>query len=92
MNEQRPFRYETDCPFAVKFDDDRVWVTLADGRVIGNPLAWHPWLANATSEQRVNVELNPFDVWWPALDEGLDIEGMLRGIQPTVREPTAESA
>lgn len=61
-----------------------VWVTLADGRVIGNPLAWHPWLAAATSEQRANVELNPFDVWWTDLDEGLDIEGMLRGIRPII--------
>jgi hypothetical protein len=50
--------------------------------VIGNPLAWHPWLAAAAPEQRANVELNPFDVWWTDLDEGLDIEGMLRGIRP----------
>lgn len=71
-----------DRPIAVAFDASNVWVKLADGRWIGNPLNWHPWLAAATPQQRANVDLRAFSVDWPDLDDGLDIEGMLRGIRP----------
>lgn len=76
------FDYETDRPVAVSIHSGKVWVTLADGRTIANPLDWHPWLAEATPDQQANVELGVFSVDWPDLDEGLDIEGMLRGIRP----------
>jgi len=76
------FDRDTDRPVAVALRDGRVWVTLADGRIIANPLAWHPWLANAPGDQQQQYELYPFSIYWPELDEGLDIEGMLRGIRP----------
>jgi len=75
-------QYEKGKPVAVQFDKENVYITLADGRVIGNPLAWHPWLANATSEQCASVKLYYLSVWWPDLDNGLDIQGMMQGIQP----------
>lgn len=73
---------EKDRPVNVAFTEDYVTVTLADGRRISNPLAWHPWLADATPEQRANIELSALSVDWPDLDEGLDIQGMLQGIRP----------
>ncbi len=82
MNDDEYRKY---LPIEVTFDDKMVWVTLADGRVIGNPLSWHPWLANATPDQRSSMILRVYSVDWPDLDEGLDIEGMLRGI------PSAEA-
>jgi len=88
MNTDLIYNHDTDRPFAVHFTPDTVTVTLADGRVIGNPLSWHPWLQAATDAQRENVEFNPFDVWWIDLDEGLDIEGMLRGIKPMIKPET----
>jgi hypothetical protein len=69
-------------PVGVRISDGMIWVTLADGRIISNPLSWHPWLAKATPKQQKNVVLNAYSVDWPELDEGLDIEGMLRGVQP----------
>lgn len=86
------YNYETDRPVAVSIHDGKVWVTLADGRDISNPLAWHPWLEHATPEQRTQVELDAFSVYWPALDEGLDIEGMLRGIRPRGSRAATASA
>ena len=85
-----PFAYdhETDRPVAVEIRDENVYVTLADGRIIANPLDWHPWLAEATPDQQGHVELWTFSVYWPDLDEGLDIEGMLRGIRPRFRQTT----
>jgi hypothetical protein len=86
------YNRDTDRPVAVSFLGDMVWVTLADGRVIGNPLAWHPWLVQATPEQRTNFELRAFSVDWPDLDEGLDIEGMMRGIRPRIQPAEVETA
>jgi hypothetical protein len=80
------YNYDTDRPIAVAIHDNHVWVTLADGRIIANPLDWHSWLAQATPAQRANVELDAFSVYWPELDEGLDIQGMLLGIRPKTPE------
>jgi len=89
MVAQRQFNETTDHPTAVTFHKDQVQVTLADGRVLSTPLARHPWLAAATPEQRNHYELGYVSIWWPDLDEGLDIEWMLRELDnpqsPAVR-------
>ncbi|MCC7446032.1 MAG: hypothetical protein IT324_01385 [Anaerolineae bacterium] len=36
-------KYKRYFPVAVEIDSEMVWVTLADGRIIGNPLLWHPF-------------------------------------------------
>lgn len=69
---------------AVEFRDDKVYLRLADGRVVGNPLNWHSWLANATPEQCANVELYELSAYWPDLDDGLDAEEMMKGMPPRV--------
>lgn len=61
-----------------------VYLRLADGRVIGNPLDWHPWLAKATSQQRQNVEMYELSAYWPELDDGLDAEEMMKGMPPRI--------
>ena len=90
--EHNPAMYEKNRPVAVKFRDNMVWVTLADGRVIGNPLDWHPWLAQAKPEQLINVEMDVFSIFWPDLEEGLDIEGMLQGVQSVLKPDVASEA
>lgn len=77
---------EQNRPVAAAVQEDRLWVTLADGRMVVTPLDWYPFLVDATSEQRSNVQLKWNAVWWPDLDEGLSIEGMLKGVNP--REET----
>lgn len=37
----------------VRFDDDTMWVDLADGRTLGVPLAYFPRLLNATPAARM---------------------------------------
>ncbi len=68
----------------VEFRDDQIYLHLADGRIIGNPLFWHPWLAAATPEQCQDVEMYELSVYFPILDDGLDVEEMLKGIPPQV--------
>lgn len=83
------FSYNESCdrPIAVHFQDNIVSVELADGRLIGNPLHWHPWLAQATAEQRQRYALRAFSVDWDELDNGLDIQGMLLGVRPPYLSP-----
>lgn len=73
---------QNDQVVAVELRDEMVYLRLADGRIVGNPLEWHPWLAAATPEQRGNVEQYELSVYFPDLDEGLDVEEMMKGIPP----------
>jgi len=63
----------------VRFDDDAMWVTLVDGRVIGVPLAWVPRLLHASPAAHAAVEISPFGLHWEALDEDISIAGLLAG-------------
>ena len=46
-------------PKAVRFDDDKLWVSLADGRTIAAPLAWFPRLLQATPVQAKSIDALP---------------------------------
>lgn len=66
----------------IEYRDNYVYLHLADGRTVGNPMAWHDWLARATDEQRAHVEFYELSVYFPDLDDGLDIAEMMKGIPP----------
>lgn len=65
----------------VRFDEHSLIVDLMDGRTISVPLAWYPRLANAKPEERANWEKcgGGYGIHWPAVDEDLSTEGLLRG-------------
>jgi hypothetical protein len=83
---------QNDQVASVTFEDAMVYLRLTDGRVVGNPLDWHPWLASATSAQRANVELYELSVYFPDLDEGLDVEEMIKGMPPRLTRTQHEVA
>ena len=87
---------ETSRVSAVEFKDGNVYLTLANGVIVGNPLSWRPWLDTATDEQRAHVELYILSVYFPDLDDGIDVEGMLKGkstsARTTVQTANAEHA
>jgi len=64
-----------------KLTADTLTVTLMDGRVISVPLVWYPRLLKATPAQRARwrVCAAGYGIHWPAVDEHLSTEGMLRG-------------
>lgn len=66
-------------PIAAECDDERLYVTLSDGRVIGAPLWWYPRLLNADPLSRDQIQLMPLGVSWPALDEDISIDSLLAG-------------
>ena len=64
----------------VRFDQDFIWVTLMDGRVLGVPLAWFPRLLHARPEQRATFEISPRGLHWDELDEDISVAGLLAGL------------
>ena len=71
---------------AVTIERGTVYLTLADGRIIGNPLDWYPWLAAAAPEQQANAQKYILSADWPDLDDGIDVAEMLKGIPPRLAE------
>ncbi len=65
---------------AVEVDDERLEVTLRDGRRISAPLAWFPSLAQATPEARRVWQpcAAGLGIHWPLTDEDLSVAGLLR--------------
>jgi hypothetical protein len=72
---------------AVRFDDDRMWVDLTDGRTLGVPLAWFPRLLRANPDARARVEISRVGLHWEDLDEDISIAGLLAGRSDMTREP-----
>lgn len=71
----------------LRFDDNTMWVELADGRQLGVPLTYFPRLLHATPEQREQYELSGggTGLHWEALDEDISVERLLRGIGDQTR-------
>ena len=65
----------------VTVSEDELSVGLMDGRTINVPLAWYPRLASATPAQRQHwdVSAGGYGLHWPAIEEDLSTEGLLRG-------------
>src|SRR5688572_18005876 len=72
----------------VRVTDDALIVKLRDGRSVSVPVAWYPRLAEASAAERRRWELigAGVGIHWPAIDEDICVEGLLRGL------PSGESA
>lgn len=78
---RKPFIHSTrNDAQRLQFADDYIWITLTDGRVIGLPLNWFPWLQSATEAQKQNYDLLGDSIYWEELDEGIDLVAMLTAL------------
>ncbi len=66
-------------PISFEVTAEMLWVRLADGRVIGNPIGWYEWLANAPAHLQEQAELDPIGIAWPSLEGQIRIRDMLEG-------------
>jgi hypothetical protein len=66
---------------SIRFDDSMMWVSLADGRQLGIPLAFFPRLLRATPEQRNACVISGggAGIHWDELDEDISVPGLLAG-------------
>ena len=79
MDYESVFETDETRPVAAWCDASFVYITLADGRQIRTPMAWYPFLDEASSKDRAEVELMLDGVWWPIMDEGISVKGALLG-------------
>ena len=56
-----------------------VVVTMEGGVEIRFPVAGNPRLAKGTPRQINNIEISPYGLHWPDLDEDLSFRGLLAG-------------
>ena len=52
---------------------------MESGREIRFPVAANPRLARGTAAQLNHIEISPFGLHWPDLDEDLSIRGLIEG-------------
>jgi hypothetical protein len=64
----------------VAVTDERLIVTLADGRELSVPLAWFPRLSQATAAQRREWRFigRGHGIHWPGVDEDISVASLLR--------------
>lgn len=59
--------------------DGQVVVLMESGREIRFPVADNPRLARGSVSQIGHIEVSPFGLHWPDLDEDLSFRGLLEG-------------
>ncbi len=71
----------------LSFDSNMMWVSLADGRKLGVPLAFFPRLLGASIEQRQRYEFSGggTGIHWDELDEDISVQGLLMGVGDRTR-------
>ncbi len=81
----------TDSARSVVYRNGEIIVSMQCGVEVRFPVAENPRLACGTAKQLRNIEISPFGVHWPDLDEDLSFRGLLAGDygQKQNVEPTA---
>ena len=63
----------------VYYSDPYIVIKMESGVEVRFPAQDNPRLAKGHAAQLNNVEISPFGLHWPDLDEDLSFEGLLRG-------------
>lgn len=68
----------------VWFDNNRIYIKLADGSIYNRPLEAFPTLMEATDEQRCEFEINRYGdaLRWKGLDEDIHVTSFLETSEP----------
>lgn len=63
----------------VLVSEESLSVDLTDGRTIITPLLWYPRLSYATEQERQHFQILRTVIYWPDLDEEINVRGLLLG-------------
>ena len=69
----------TDKARSAVFRDGQIIIAMESGSEIRFPVAANPRLAHGTVEQLSRIEISPYGIHWPELDEDLSFRGLLAG-------------
>ena len=61
------------------FREGEIIISMESGSEIRFPVARNPRLASGTPKQLAHMELSPYGIHWPDLDEDLSFRGILAG-------------
>lgn len=61
------------------YQDGYILVTMESAVEIRFPVAGNPRLSKGAPQQLNNIEVSPFGLHWPDLDEDLSFQGILQG-------------
>jgi hypothetical protein len=66
----------------VRFADEIMWVSLADGRRLGVPIAYFPRFFKATPNELADYTISGggTGLHWDALDEDISVAALLLGV------------
>ena len=68
-----------DVPIRAAYRNGRVHIVMASGLEISFPIAGNPRLEGKPHDHLANIELSPYGLHWPDLDEDLSMRGILQG-------------
>jgi hypothetical protein len=68
-----------DKPLEAHHRDGKIYVTMESGLEVSFPTAGNARLENGSPKQLDRIEVSPFGLHWPDLDEDLSIRGILAG-------------
>lgn len=68
-----------DKPLAAHHKDGKIHVRMGSGLEFTFPVQGNPRLEGKPHAQLNHIELSPFGLHWPDLDEDLSIQGILSG-------------
>jgi len=69
----------TDTAVAAAHVNGQIVVRMESGTEIRFPVTANPRLARGTARQLNRIEISPFGLHWPELDEDLSFRGLLEG-------------
>jgi hypothetical protein len=69
----------TDIAVAAVHTNGQIVVRMESGAEIRFLVAENPRLARGTHQQLNHIEISPFGLHWPDLDEDLSLRGLLEG-------------
>jgi hypothetical protein len=77
----------TDTARSAVHVDGWIMVRMASGVEVRFPVAENPRLAGGTHQQLNRIEVSPFGLHWPDLDEDLSFRGLLEGNHGQFQKP-----
>ena len=68
-----------DIPKSARHEDGFIFVEMESGRELSFSIAGNPHLEGQPHEKLDDIELSPFGLHWPQLDEDLSVRGIEAG-------------
>ena len=68
-----------DSPVRAEFERGEIVVWMKTGKIVRFRASLNPRLAKGTPAQLARIEVSPYGLHWPDLDEDLSLRGLLAG-------------